>query len=397
MNRHTIAQTTALLLASALAAVSLTGCGVPASASVAPSSEAASSEAPASSAPASSAPASSAPVSSAPASSAPSSTAPVSSAPAVTSTPAGGISLAEETTPSGHYNNTVDPYYSQYVLVCGDYALEIIGGASPNASYANTVTAFAEQYPKLNVACAIIPKSSAFNHPDQYASEYNVQKNFIDGTYALMGSRVKTVDAFGEMAQHAGEYMFYRTDHHWNSLGAYYASVAYGRAMGIQTRALADYQTVFTSGYVGSLYTFCGSPKPECLRQHPDVTVGRLPRASYTMTYTTGGVTYAGKAVDAANSGYLMFMEGDQAYTDIVTGNQTGRKLLVFKESYGNAFVPYMIDYYDEIIVLDIRQETPSTASIIAEHGITDALIINNMQAANTGEQITRLQAKTQS
>ena len=112
MNRHTIAQTTALLLAGALAVVSLTGCGVPASASVAPSSEAASSEAPASSAPASSAP-----VSSAPASSAPSSTAPVSSAPTVTSTPSGGISLAEETTPSGHYNNTVDPYYSQYVLV----------------------------------------------------------------------------------------------------------------------------------------------------------------------------------------------------------------------------------------------------------------------------------------
>ena len=306
--------------------------------------------------------------------------------------PAGTITLAEETRPSGHYNNTVAPFNSANVTVCGDYALEIIGGAA-SKSYAAAVTAFAAKYPNLKVAAAIIPKSAAFNHPDKYANQFNVQKNIIANTYALMNGAV-TVDVFGELAKHQGEYTYYRTDHHWNSLGAYYASVAYCHAMGIAPRALDSYQTVCTSGYIGSLYTFCAKPKPECLRANPDFTVGRLPAASYTMTYTSGGKTYNGTAINAKSSGYMMFMCGDQAFTHIKTGNSTGRKLLMFKESYGNAFAPYMIDYYDEIVVIDIRQETKATSAIIAEYGITDVLVINNIQAACNAAQIKQLTAK---
>ena len=101
------------------------------------------------------------------------------------------------------------------------------------------------------------------------------------------------------------------------------------------------------------------------------------------MTCTTGGSTFEAKAINEEASGYAeAFMSGDQAFTDIKTENKNGKKLLIFKESYGNAFAPYMIDYYEEIIVIDIRQETASIASIIDEYGITDALIINNVQGA---------------
>ena len=68
----------------------------------------------------------------------------------------------------------------------------------------------------------------------------------------------------------------------------------------------------------------------------------------------------------------------------ITTDNKNGKTLLVFKESYGNAFVPYMIDYYEQIVVVDIRENAGSTADIIARYGVTDALIINNCQAATS-------------
>ena len=101
------------------------------------------------------------------------------------------------------------------------------------------------------------------------------------------------------------------------------------------------------------------------------------------MTCTTGGSTFEAKAINEEASGYAeAFMSGDQAFTDIKTENKNGKKLLIFKESYGNAFAPYMIAYYEEIIVIDIRQETASIASMIDEYGITDALIINNVQGA---------------
>ena len=78
---------------------------------------------------------------------------------------------------------------------------------------------------------------------------------------------------------------------------------------------------------------------------------------------------------------YQCFIGGDTPVCVIETDVE-GPVCLMLKESYGNAFAPYMIDYYEEIIVIDIRQETASIASIIDEYGITDALIINNVQGA---------------
>ena len=78
-------------------------------------------------------------------------------------------------------------------------------------------------------------------------------------------------------------------------------------------------------------------------------------------------------------------------------GLANGRRIAVVKESFGNAFVPYMIDYYDEIYVVDIRETTPSTSAIIADKGITDVLFINNVFAAADANQIQRVAAKAAS
>ena len=330
----------------------------------------------------------------------------VSSEP-VSSAPPAPVGDVTDTVAGGHYNNNTPAYYSQYVLVCGDYALEIFSSAA-NAAYAKTVSDFAAKYPKLNVSCAIVPKSSAFNIPTSFsnlkeaskntiAKQYEIQKKFIDGTYQLMSDSVNTVDVMGEMTPHTGEYMYYRTDHHWTSRGAYYASAAYCKANGIAPRSINEYKTVRTDGYIGSMYSFCGKPKPECLKTNPDSTIGRLPAVSYTMTYTRDGTDYAGSAINDKASGYMMFICGDQPYTKIITQNKTGKKLLIFKESFGNAFVPYMIDYYDEIYVVDIRETTPNTSAIIADKGITDVLFINNVFAAADANQIKRVAAKAAS
>lgn len=290
----------------------------------------------------------------------------------------------EETVNEGHYLNNIDAYYSGNVLVCGNYGVEYFGAsASGNAEYASIVSEFAKKFPQVSVKSMIVPKAATFHSPKGYKDQQSTHKAFIDATYAMMDESVITCDAFGEIALHEGEYMFYRTDHHWTSLGAYYASVAYCKANGITPRALSTYETVINSGFMGSLYTYAKSPKPTSFVT--DYTVGHLPAVSYTMTYTTDGKTYNGTAINKNAKSYAsMFMCGDQAYTHVVTENKNGKKLIVFKESYGNAFVPYMIDYYEEIVVIDIRKTTAGIANIITEHGITDALIINNIQAVSS-------------
>ena len=216
---------------------------------------------------------------------------------------------------------------------------------------------------------------------------------FISSTYALLRDGVTAVDAESLMAAHSGEYLFYRTDHHWTSLGAYYASAAYCRANGIVPRQLGSYETTVQTGYVGSLYSFCATP-PDCLKANPDYTVCHLPAASYTMRYRNGGDFVSGDALNTETSAYASaFLCGDNALTVLETDNATGRNLLVFKESYGNAFVPFLLDYYDTVVVVDIRSETESAAALIAEYGITDALILNNVQASTslTGDLSARL------
>ena len=123
--------------------------------------------------------------------------------------------------------------------------------------------------------------------------------------------------------------------------------------------------------------------RPEALKTNPDYTVAHYPHQGYSMAYYRDGVKYSGVAINGNYGDYaLAFMCGDQPLTVITTDLKNGKTLLVFKESYGNAFIPYMIDYFERIVVVDIRESVPSVASIVADYAVTDALIINNCQGA---------------
>lgn len=291
-------------------------------------------------------------------------------------------SVVAETDSQEHYHNSTDAYYANAVLVCGDYGLEYFSpDPTGSSAYAETVNRFAALYPDIHVTCLLTPKCCAYQSPAGYDDPHDNIAGFIQSTYDMMDSSITTVDCMGLMDQHAGEYMFYRTDHHWTSLGAYYASAAYCQANGITAWELDSYDTVIRTGCTGSLYMYGGHPAQ--LTTNPDYSVARFPHVGYSMVYYRDGVQYNGQAVNGGTSDYAgMFMCGDQPLTVITTDNKNGKTLLVFKESYGNAFVPYMIDYYEQIVVVDIREDVGSVSSLIAQYNVTDALIINNCQAA---------------
>ena len=292
--------------------------------------------------------------------------------------------VTAETASDGHYHNNIAAYYANAVLVCGDYGVEYFDpDPTGSSAYAETVNKFAAKYPNIHVTCLLTPKCCAYHSPADYDDPHDTIARFIKSTYGMMDSSVTTVDCMGLMDQHAGEYMFYRTDHHWTSLGAYYASAAYCQANGLTPWTLDSYDTVVRTGYTGSLYMYGNHPAE--LTANPDYSVARFPHVGYSMVYYRDGVQYNGQAVNGGVSDYAgMFLCGDQPLTVITTDNKNGKTLLVFKESYGNAFVPYMIDYYERIVVVDIREDVGSVSGIISQCGVTDALIINNCQAATS-------------
>ena len=293
-------------------------------------------------------------------------------------------SVVAETAGEGHYHNTIAARYANAVLLCGDYGVEYFDpDPTGSSAYADTVNRFAAKYPGIHVTCLLTPKCCAYHAPADYTDPHDDIAQFIQSTYDKMDSTVTTVDCMGLMDRHAGEYLFYRTDHHWTSLGAYYASAAYCQANGMTPWELDSYDTVIRTGYIGSLHMYGGRPAE--LTANPDYSVARFPHVGYSMVYYRDGVRYNGQAVNGGTSEYAgMFMCGDQPLTVITTDHHNDKTLLVFKESYGNAFIPYMIDYYQRIVVVDIREEVGSVADIISQYGVTDALFINNCQAATS-------------
>ena len=286
-----------------------------------------------------------------------------------------------ETVNAGHYTNDIASYYAGAVLICGDYGMEYFTPDPTGSSgYASIVNDFSAKYPQLNVTALLVPKCCAFESPADRTDAGDSIRSFIASTYDMMSPSVKKADCMGVMTPHAGEYMFYRTDHHWTSLGAYYASVAYCQANGIEPIALEDYDTVYRGDVTGTLYMY--SNHDGNLKRNLDYTACHFPNTGYSMRCLNGG-WYNAVAVNGNYHDYAsVFINGDNPLTEITTDNKNGKTLLIFKESYGNAFVPYMIDYYEQIIVVDIRSNSDSVAGLISSYNVTDVLFINNCQAA---------------
>ncbi len=322
-------------------------------------------------------------------------------------TGSGGVNIVgeyiEETVSSGHYTKSETSKFNSAgtVLSYGNYLMEYFrANASGNSNYAKILSNFAAKYPNVSVNSIIVPKCASFHSPDDREDRFENHKSYINATYSMM-SGVKTIDAFGEMAKHRGEYLFYRTDHHWTSLGAYYASVAFCNANAITPRSIESYEKVINTGFWGTLYTtyWGNSKKPDAWT---DYTVGHLPNATYDFkfSYTAGATsgTNNGTAINKNAKTYAsMFIGGDVPFIDIKTSVGNGKKVIVFKESYGNAFVPYLIDYFEEIIVIDMRQSTASVKGLISKYGITDAIIINNIQASSSSSMQSQLKARLES
>ena len=93
----------------------------------------------------------------------------------------------------------------------------------------------------------------------------------IDLCYSKMAPNIVTVDAYAKLRNHTDEYIYFRTDHHWTQLGAYYAYTAFCEAAGFEAVPLEDFETGRYDNFVGSMYTFTkGYPQSDVLKNNPD-------------------------------------------------------------------------------------------------------------------------------
>ena len=152
---------------------------------------------------------------------------------------------------------------------------------------------------------------------------------------------------------------------------------------------LSDYETRRLDNVYGTMYTFTNDAK--LAADYVDYYI--MPVGSTAVRYDKGAPhtprehSVWAEFAKSPNS-YAVFLHGDFPLIKINTENHNGRKALVVKESFGNAFAPFLIPHYEEVYVVDQRYFELNLPDFIKQNGIGDVIFINNIFAANTGYHI---------
>lgn len=270
------------------------------------------------------------------------------------------------------------------------------GNKKQGARYADIINRYKAALGDVNVYNMVVPTSVEFYLPKKYSKYSSSEKDAIDYIYSCLSPDVITVDAYSKLAEHTDEYIYLRTDHHWAPLGAYYAYTAFAETLGMDYHPIEDYTEKVKEGFVGSLYgytndiTLANAPEQFHYFLPPDVTYS-VQTYYYDTLASKGSGALFHEYVEGANC-YGMFLGADAIHTKVTTSTNNGRKIVVFKESYGNAFVPFLVNNFEEIYVIDIRYFGTNAVDYIKKIGATDVLFINNCFAANTSSLIKHIE-----
>lgn len=271
---------------------------------------------------------------------------------------------------------------SNGVYLCQDGYLIQAPEAPNEAQHQRNLTAintFCANHSDLTSVVAIIPNACTIladklpeNAPvrDQAADLAHIQSNLSEATF---------VDVTSDLMAHSSEGLFYKTDHHWTSLGAYYAFQNIGTTLGLTVPELDSY-TVYpvSQTFEGTLSSKSGSHAVTDTVEIfvPDTDI------QYYVTYDSdqSGICsmYDRSALENKDH-YTVFFGGNYGRVDITTTANTGRCLLVFKDSYANCFMQFLYPYYDHITMIDPRYYYDNVENVVKSEAITDILFLYNL------------------
>lgn len=287
------------------------------------------------------------------------------------------------------------------VYVADDTAFSLYGfSQTPANEYIDAVSALANRVSDdVTVYDIVVPISSGIYLDEKLQAELNCsdQKEAIQYIYDNMDKKVVTVDAYSVLKSHSDQYLYFRTDHHWTALGAYYTYSQLMREMGKTPTSLADYDTMTFDDFIGTLYS--ASNQAPSLAENPDTVIAYIPLATNDMVYTDeyGNENEYNIIYDVSDwnssSKYNCFIAGDQPFSVIDNPKLNDESAcVVIKESFGNCFVPFLVDHYDKVYVVDYRYYPSGLTSMIREYGIKDVIFINNISAATTSSLVEHIE-----
>ncbi len=267
-------------------------------------------------------------------------------------------------------------------------------GAQPAAAvaYAETVNKYKRMLgDSVNVYCMTVPNAVAYYCPPEASQWTRQEKPALDNLYRHLSDSIQKVQIYDVLQAHREEPIYSRTDHHWAPLGAYYAAERFAQVAGVKFKPLSSYQPVVVRQFVGSMYTFS---KDMAVKNAPEDFVYYEPKdQQYKATfvnYTLAKGRTVGESApvekpffvrykDGSPGAYCCFMGGDPRTVKVETRQKNNRRLLIMKDSYGNAVASNLFCAFEEVHVIDFRYFPHNIISYIRQNHITDLLFCNNL------------------
>jgi hypothetical protein len=280
------------------------------------------------------------------------------------------------------FNRLLGQKEASGVYLCEDnYLMQVPSAPNEVQLHRNldAINDFAAYHPSLNTVVTIVPNAVTVladklpkNAPvrDQKADLNQIRfdlagMNFVDVTQVL--------------TEHKDEDLYYRTDHHWTSQAALYAFGEIAPRFGIEPPAHASYKVYTVSNtFEGTLSSKSGS---HSARDVVQVYAPSTP-IQYYVTYDgnqTGICSMYDRDALKGKDHYTVFFGGNYGRVDITTTADTGRCLLVFKDSYANCMMQFLYPYFDHITMIDPRYYYDNVENVIKSESVTDVLYLYNL------------------
>lgn len=247
-----------------------------------------------------------------------------------------------------------------------------------------SINAFSKKNPKVNTyvmlvpnACEILKDYLPQNAPNESEAKY------VNMLKSQLNNNVKFVDVSSALESKKNEYLFYKTDHHWTTDGAYYGYRKFISELGLKYNNKNYYNiNTVTNDFYGTLYS-----KVAFDYSGPDKIKTYTPKTEtkYTIQFNDGaGYTPKSNSLYQPQNlkvkdKYTVFLGGNHSLVKISTNAKTNKRILIVRDSYANCFVPFLLPYFKDIYMVDLRYYSDDINKFIKKNDIDTTLILYNV------------------
>ena len=259
--------------------------------------------------------------------------------------------------------------------------LEQIEVADENHLAANikAIKSFSESQSKIPVRMMLVPDAAnVLNHSIPSLAKPEDQTQMFSMVRKDLGDSVEWIDVSTELNKHKTEKIYYKTDHHWTTLGAFYAFQAAAPSLGIEGDLSGKYVSYAVSdSFNGMLASKSGVNLGE--KEQIDIYVPTEEDTDLIVDYVDEGKRstslYDSSKLKEKDQ-YTVFLGGNSSLLDIRTVSTSTKRLLLVKDSFANSFIPFLTPYYREIVVVDPRYYSGTINDLMDSYRISEVLFL---------------------